>query len=177
MWSKTGSGKVCFLWFSDVCGRRCPKVVPGTPPGTLKGQMFSNFVEKWCSQFKFVCVVCVFCHCVVLCFRWFFSGSGPRLGGKTWGGSPLTWDVPQMPSTHFRFDLNVLIKKSLKNTVQTYCICLSKMEPKRTPKCARYRTIVTQILKKTSHENMHIQMTKQGETQALQCFIFESSLE
>ena len=53
---------------------------------------------------------------------------------------------------------------------------MSKIMQEWTHECARYRTIVTQILKKTSHENMHVKMTKQGETQALQSLIFESTL-
>ena len=91
--------------------------------------------------------------------------------------SPLTCDVPQVPPPQVRFDSDRLIKKTLKNTVQTYCIFRLKMEPKRRPECARYLRIVTKILKNTSHENMHVKMIKQGETQALQCLIFESPLE
>ena len=44
---------------------------------------------------------------------------------------------------------------------------MSKMMQEWTHKCARSRTIGTQILKKTSHENMHVKMTKQVDTQAL----------
>ena len=44
-------------------------------------------------------------------------------------------------------------------------------------KCVKCATKVKQIMKNTGPENMHVQITKQVETQALQSLIFESPLE
>ena len=48
---------------------------------------------------------------------------------------------------------------------------MSKMDFKLIHKCDK---IVKQIMKQTGPENLHMEMTKQGETQALQSLIFAS---
>ena len=72
-----------------------------------------------------------------------------------------------MPSPRFRHQSDPDLKKWSGKVSRNNDEIMPKMTQEWTHKCARSRTIVTQILKKTSHEHMHVKMTKQVDTQAL----------
>ena len=88
--------------------------------------------------------------------------------------SPLTFDVPQVDPTRFRVQNIFLLFLALENEGRDNCKMLSKKGFQWRPKCAKCGQIVKRRMKIKGPENLHMEMTKQGETQALQSLIFES---
>ena len=90
--------------------------------------------------------------------------------------SPLTRDVSQMASARFRGQPVFFIFYVLENDGRDNCKMLSRKGFQWRHKCAKCGQIVKRIMKKRRPENLHMEMTKQGETQTLQSLIFESPL-
>ena len=102
-----------------------------------------------------------------------FQQASPRQGGKTQGGSPLTLDVSKVPSTRFRVQSNISIFCVLENEGRNNCKMLLKMGFQWMHKCVKWWPIVKRSMKIKCPENLRMEMTKQGEIQALQSLIYE----
>ena len=87
--------------------------------------------------------------------------------------SPLTLDVPQVDPTRFRGQSDISIFWVLENEGRNNCKMLLKMGFQWMHKCVKWWQIVKRIMKKRGPGNLHMEMTKQGQTQALQSLIFE----
>ena len=116
----------------------------------------------------------LFVYFVIVSSR-IFSGSGPRLGGKpevgvSWVPLGASWMALVPPSS-------VIGPGCSPKGCQNNCKMFFKMEATWTHKCAKCDESVKQILKKAGPGNMHVKMSKQVETQALQSLIFEPILK
>ena len=80
--------------------------------------------------------------------------------------------MSKVHSTRFQVQNNFLSFYVLENDGRNNCKMLSKMNFQWMHKCVKWLQIVKRIMKKRGPENLHMEMTKQGETQALQSFDF-----
>ena len=87
--------------------------------------------------------------------------------------SPLTFDVSKVASTRFRVQSDLFIFYVLENDCRHNCKMLSKKGFQWKHKCAKCGQIVKRSMKIKGPNNLRMEMTKQGETQALQSLIFE----
>ena len=87
--------------------------------------------------------------------------------------SPLTLDVSKVPSARFRGQSIFSIFYVLGNDGRNPCKMLLKKNFQWRHKCAKCGQIVKRSMKIKGPNNLRMEMTKQGETQALQSLIFE----